>query len=273
MVKPFLKWAGGKSRLVSTIEPHLHGKRLLEPFAGSCALFLGSQFPQAVLADVNGDLIALYQHLQGPQGGAFIDATAAYFTPAHNTQDVYTTLRDRFNALSVGTQERASLFVYLNRHAFNGLCRYNAKGGFNVPYGRYAKDPSFPREAMNMFRARTQSCTFVQQGFDATFAQAQAGDAVYADPPYVPLSDTAYFSNYATGGFGWDAHQRLAQAAADARDRGALVAISNHVTPAIVDLYESLGGDCSVQFGVQRTVSARSSSRTKAPEMLAIFRP
>lgn len=272
MVKPFLKWAGGKSRLVSTIEPHLQGERLIEPFAGSCALFLGSQFPRAILADVNGDLIALYQHLQGPQGGAFIDRAETLFTAEHNTEEGYKALRARFNALTIGDPERASIFVYLNRHAFNGLCRYNASGGFNVPYAR-PKAPGFPRPAMEAFIARTQGCVFACQGFDATIAEARAGDAVYADPPYVPLSATASFAGYATGGFAWEDHERLAKAAAAARDRGALVAISNHVTPEIVALYESLGGDCSVQFGVQRTVSARSESRTKAPEMLAIFRP
>lgn len=272
MVKPFLKWAGGKARLVPTIAPHLTGERLIEPFAGSCALFLGSSFPTAVLADINLDLIALYRHLQGPGADAFIDRAETLFTPDNNTLERYTTLRERFNSLPEGDIERAALFVYLNRHAFNGLCRYNASGRFNVPFGSY-KGPGFPRTAMEAFVARVHDCTFLHQGFAPTMAQAGAGDVVYADPPYVPLSPTASFAAYAKGGFGWDAHQALAQAAAEARDRGAVVAISNHATPAVVALYESLGGDCSLRFGVRRTVSARAHSRDLAPELLAVFRP
>lgn len=272
MTKPFLKWAGGKSRLVGTIEPHLTGARLIEPFAGSCALFLGSQFPTAILADANADLIALYRALQGPGATAFIAEAQALFTPDANTEARYRALRERFNALPEGDRERAAIFIYLNRHAFNGLCRYNAKGGFNVPFGRYATPPSFPRAALEAFVARTAGCTFLHQGFDATFALAGPGDAVYADPPYAPLSPTASFAAYAKGGFAWEDHQRLAQAAREACDRGALVAISNHATPAVIALYQSLGGDCSLRFGVRRSVSASGAARDLAPELLAIFR-
>ena len=272
MTKPFLKWAGGKTRLVPIIEPHLTGKRLIEPFAGSCALFLGSQFEQAILADVNGDLIALYKILQSPQSQEFVDEAERLFTRENNTKDGFYKLRAQFNALPIGSRERAALFIYLNRHAFNGLCRYNAAGGFNVPYGGY-KSPGFPRPAMEAFIQRVSTSTFLHQGFDQTLALAQKGDAVYADPPYAPLSPTASFASYAAGGFSWSDHEALAQAAAAARDRGALVAISNHATPAIIDLYTSLGADCGLRFDVRRSVSAQAQSRGDAPELLALFRP
>lgn len=272
MAKPFLKWAGGKSRLVATIEPHLPDGRLIEPFAGSCALFLGSRFETAVLADLNADLIALYRFLQGPDALAFIDHAEAFFTPENNTESSFMRLRARFNATPIGDIDRAALFVYLNRHAFNGMCRYNAAGGFNVPYGKY-KGPGFPREAMETFVARVAGCTFVHQGFQDTMALAGKGDVVYADPPYFPLSITASFSSYAKEGFGLSEQTALAHAARAAADRGATVAISNHATPEAIALYESLGGDCSLQFGVRRSVSASAASRKEAPELLALFRP
>lgn len=272
MAKPFLKWAGGKARLVPTIEPHLPDGRLIEPFAGSCALFLGSRFATAVLADVNADLVHLYRFLQGPQAASFIDEAESYFTPEQNTEASFMALRARFNAAQPGDRDRAAIFVYLNRHAFNGMCRYNRSGAFNVPYGQY-KGPGFPRAAMEAFAERVQGSTFLHQGFQETMAMAGKGDTVYADPPYVPLSPTASFASYAKEGFAWEEQQALAQAAREAADRGAFVAISNHATPASIGLYESLGGDCSLRFNVQRSVSASAASRKEAPELLAIFRP
>lgn len=272
MTKPFLKWAGGKSRLVATIEPLLQGQRLIEPFAGSCALFLGSQFKHALLADLNEDLIALYTLLQQDDALAFIDYAQTFFTPECNTQEQYTALRARFNALPIGDRERAALFVYLNRHAFNGICRYNRSGLFNVPYGKY-KGPGFPKDAMTAFVTRVKDCVFVHQGYIDTFQNAGSGDVIYADPPYAPLSLTASFSAYAKEGFAWSDHQELARQAVEATRRGARVVISNHATPAILDLYTEHGGDCSRLLEVRRSVSAQKESRGTAGEVLAVFNP
>ena len=271
MTKPFLKWAGGKSRLLGTISPHLNGKRLLEPFAGSCAVFLGTDFERAILVDVNADLIALYTNLQGDGARDFIAETYRYFTPDTNTLDTFTRLRNRFNALEPGNRERAQLFIYLNRHAYNGLCRYNRSGGFNVPFGKYAHAPGFPQEALENFVARAAHSTFLHQGYLDTFQMAQPGDVIYADPPYAPLSVTASFSAYAKEGFGWDDHIGLAQAAQRAAARGVKTIVSNHATPAILDLYAQHGGDCAIQLDVRRSVSAKGDKRGHAKEVLAIF--
>lgn len=145
MSKPFLKWAGGKSKLATFIESHIpskHRQRLVEPFAGSIALSLALEFEAYFLNDTNGDLIELYRVLKNEKQ-AFIDYAYSFFTPENNQDSRFYELREQFNG-SKNTEERAALFIYLNRHAFNGLCRYNSKGGFNVPFGKY-RAPYFPK--------------------------------------------------------------------------------------------------------------------------------
>lgn len=267
-MKPFLKWAGGKLRIVARIKALLPpGKRLLEPFVGSGALFLNTDYAAYLLADANADLINLYQQLQ--QGGqAFIAHCATFFTPTNNDEVTFYTLRRQFN----GTRdplEKAALFVYLNKHCYNGLCRYNARGEFNVPFGRY-KQPYFPAAEMLSFQQKAQTATFQVQDFVTTMADAQAGDVVYCDPPYAPLSATANFTSYRAEGFGADEQQRLAEMADLLRQRGISVIISNHDTPFTRALYAT--ADEQQYFGVQRHISCDGANRTKAAEVLAIYR-
>lgn len=151
MSKPFLKWAGGKYKLAHFIETHLPSptrKRLIEPFAGSAAVSLSLEFESYLLNDTNADLIGLFQSLKN-QKQEFIAYACSFFTAANNESGRYYELREQFNN-SRDTVERAALFVYLNRHAFNGLCRYNSKGGFNVPFGKY-KAPYFPEAEILAF--------------------------------------------------------------------------------------------------------------------------
>lgn len=272
-MRPFLKWAGGKHRLAPLITPHLRGgRRLVEPFMGSCALFLASDFEEALLCDVNADLVSLYTILRDEGQGFIDDVRGQLFDGTRNTEPAFYALREEFNDPATDARRRAMIFVYLNRHAFNGLCRYSAKGAFNVPFGRY-KNVHFPGAEMAAFAQRTRGVEFRRQGFEDTFAQARAGDIVYADPPYFPLSPSASFTAYAAGGFGLADQTRLAELAHDAAQAGIPVAISNHDTDEAIALYEGLGADCSVRFQVQRNVSGSGDSRKKVGEVLALFRP
>ena len=158
-MKPFIKWAGGKHRLVPQIQALLPtGQRLVEPFVGSGAVWLNTSYPEARLADANRDLILLYQTLQ-QHGATFIDYCRQLFVNENNDAERYYGLRDRFNG-SRDPWEKSALFLYLNRHGYNGLCRYNASGGFNVPFGRY-RHPYFPQEEMSYFYQKSQSAQFI----------------------------------------------------------------------------------------------------------------
>ena len=146
--RPFLKWAGGKFRMLDRLAPHLQGQKLIEPFAGSGAVFLNLPFERYLIGDINPDLINLYEILK-KDPIEFIDYCQNIFTPENNHQKYYLQFREEFNNEIAG-RRRAALFVYLNRHGFNGLCRYNKSGGFNVPFGSNKK-PYFPEKEMIHF--------------------------------------------------------------------------------------------------------------------------
>lgn len=146
LARPFLKWAGGKYRLLPAIAAHLpKASMLVEPFVGAGAVFLNLPFPRYQLNDINPDLIGVYRLLQ-QDSERFIRRAKRLFHPRNNTPERYYALRDRFNH-SKSALERACLFLFLNRHGFNGLCRFNLAGGFNVPFGRYEK-PYFPEKEL-----------------------------------------------------------------------------------------------------------------------------
>lgn len=266
IVKPFLKWAGGKTRLVERIKAVLPpGARLIEPFAGSAAVFLNTDYPCYLLADANPDLVNLYTQLQR-HGATFIEACRAYFVPENNTRDAYYALRERFNA-TPDAWEKAALFVYLNKHCYNGLCRYNASGRFNVPFGRYVR-PRLPGDAMLAFHAKSQRARIECAEFESTMRAARPGDVIYCDPPYVPLSGTAHFTSYSAGKFGTAEQTRLAELAACLGKQGIPVIVSNHWTSATQTMYQ--GAQTQV-FSVSRNISRDAWNRRPAQEVIAIF--
>lgn len=265
-MKPFLKWPGGKYRVVDRIRARLpEGARLIEPFVGSAAVFLNTDYPHALLSDINADLITLYRIVQRDVD-AFIAASRLLFTDRENDGARYYAHRARFNA-STDAWERAVLFLYLNRHGYNGLCRYNARGEFNVPFGRYTR-PYFPERELHDFHERAQRATFCTADFRTILAAARPGDVVYCDPPYLPLSATANFTDYAEGGFGPRDQLDLAQRAEALAARGVPVLISNHATPWALELYRAADVE---QFGVQRFISCAGNNRQVADEVLALF--
>lgn len=265
--RPFLKWPGGKYRLLQSIQALLpKGKCLIEPFVGSGAVFLNSSYDRYILNDANIDLIRLYQILQR-EGESFIQYCSRYFVTRYNTEQKYYLLRTRFNA-SCDPYERSALFLYLNRHGFNGLCRYNAgKQEFNVPFGRYKK-PYFPAEEMRYFHEKSQQVIFTAEDFTKTFKRAKRGSVIYCDPPYVPLSTTAYFTQYQGGGFSMEQQQILADLAKIFVCKGIPVLISNHSQPVTHALYQ--GADIT-ELEVRRSISCQANNRNKAKELLALF--
>ena len=266
-MRPFLKWAGGKYRIVDRINQVLPpGKRLVEPFVGSGAVFLNTNFPAYFLSDSNADLINLFVRLQN-EGPDFIKYCKSFFKPENNDPAKFYKFRDRFNS-SQNKREKSALFVYLNRHCFNGLCRYNSKGGFNVPFGRYKK-PYFPDEEMLFFYEKSKTAEFRQADFKETMRSAQAGDVVYCDPPYVPLSDTANFTSYSSGKFGLNEQKELAELARELAQQGVIVVISNHNTKFTRAVYSSASR--TEYFDVRRLISCNGDNRQKASEVLVVF--
>ena len=236
ITKPFLKWAGRKTKLISTINRLLpeNARRFIEPFVGSGAVFINTGYSASILSDTNRDIISLFEILR-KEKTFFIQRCSELFSPENNTAERFNLLRETFNATH-DAEKRAMLFIYLNRHCFNGLCRYNKKGDFNTPFGTYDK-PYFPRDEMLVFAEKLATASLVSQDFRLSLAQAGSGDVVYCDPPYVPLSETASFTDYVSGGFSSHDQEDLARRGYQAAKRGAVVLISNHDTPLTRSLY------------------------------------
>lgn len=252
-VRPPLKWAGGKRWLLPELaplwRPHRH-RRLVEPFVGGMAVALGLAPSRALLNDVNPHLMNFYRWLK--EGLKFEQEFI-------NDSTHYYAARSRFNQLvredQTTTKEAAEWFYYLNRTGYNGLCRFNSKGEFNVPFGKY--------KAINY----ESSFSPLQDRFpdwqltNTTFARVpvKSGDFIYADPPY-DVEFTAYTQNQ----FGWADQEMLANWLSRLDNP---MVVSNQATPRIVCLYENLG------FEVRRLPAPRRIScngdRTLAEEMLA----
>jgi DNA adenine methylase len=266
--KPFLKWPGGKFRLLDRIQNRLSsGKRLVEPFVGSGAIFLNSNYKKYLLADTNPDLINLYLLVQ-KNDDSFIDYCQSFFIPENNIEDCYYKFRSQFNT-TTDVKYKSALFLYLNRHCYNGLCRYNSKHEFNTPFGRYKK-PYFPKKELDNFHEASQSAKFIHASFVDTMKQTRKGDVVYCDPPYAPLSKTAYFTDYFADGFGWDKQIELAEWAVKLAKKGIPVIISNHNTDNTRTLYKQAGATTE-KFMVRRMISCNTSKRNKVEELLAVF--
>jgi DNA adenine methylase len=230
--RPPLKWAGGKRWQVPHLQPvwqpHAH-RRLVEPFCGGLAVVLGLMPARALLNDANPHLINFYRWLQKGLRVAL---------PMENDEALFYRHRARFNALLASgrssNREAAALFYYLNRTGFNGLCRFNRSGVFNVPFGRYARI-NYTRDftpARDVFAAWTFTSTDVED------VPLDRDDFVYADPPY-----DVEFTDYAKDGFTWQDQQRTAEWLA--RHRGPVVLV-NQATDRVETLYRRLG--YQVQF-------------------------
>ncbi|HAH0498633.1 TPA: Dam family site-specific DNA-(adenine-N6)-methyltransferase [Escherichia coli] len=265
--RPFLKWAGGKYSLLPELDRLIPaGKRLIEPFVGGGSVFLNSdKHERFLLADVNADLINLYQMLAVVPDSVIYEAMKAF---RHlNDAENYTLIREAFNAQRLDAVERAAAFLYLNRHCFNGLIRYNLDGFFNVGFGKY-KAPYFPEEEIKAFKQKAHACVFMNAGFRRTLALAGDGDVVYCDPPYEPLPGTAGFTNYAAGGFSWDSQVELAESCVAAHQRGAKVVISNSTAPRVIELYEQHGFTLH-RVSARRAISSKGSTRETASDVVA----
>ncbi len=252
-LRPPLKWAGGKTWLLPHLESvwHEHKKRrLVEPFCGGISVALGLQPEQASLNDANPHLINFYKQVQR---GLQITLNA------RNDEATFYRHRERFNALIEAGEDRsaeaAQLFYYLNRTCFNGLCRFNRRGEFNVPFGSY-KTINYATD-FDKYREPFSRWTFTNSDFEQL--EIASTDFIYADPPY-----DVEFTTYSAGGFSWPDQVRVARWLAA---QSVPVVLSNQATARIVELYSSLGFELRY-FDAPRRISC-TGDRTSAREILA----
>lgn len=273
--RPFVKWPGSKYKVLNIILSKLpKGKILVEPFVGSGSVFLNTNYEYYVLSDLNYDIINLYKTLQ-QYGEEFIKFCKSFFIIKNNTATQYYRFREQFNNISnEGNQsaKRAALFLYLNRHGYNGLCRFNKKLKFNVPFGRH-NNLNFPEEAMRLFYIKSKIAKFLVQDFEETLISnlnnKQA--SIYCDPPYVPISKTANFVGYLPKGFSLQHQVLLADLAVKLSNNHIPVLISNHFNKITQDIYRHATE--LTTFQIKRMISCNPKSRNYVTEVLASYLP
>jgi DNA adenine methylase len=267
MAKPILKWAGGKKRLLGELLPKLPTRirTYAEPFAGGAALFFALEsdrsrsFDRAILADQNEELVACYRAVKGE-----VKDLIARLRDYTYDRDTYYLVRAEETA-GRSDVERGARLIYLNHTCFNGLWRVNAAGKFNVPFGRYDNPRIVDEEGLLLASTALSRAEIVHADFAEVTAVLGAGDFAYFDPPYVPLTKTASFTAYATGGFGPKDQERLAAELGALRARGACAMLSNADTEAMRALYR---GFAVHSVMAPRAINSNAKKRGAVRELL-----
>lgn len=265
-VLPFLKWAGGKTRLIAQYQAYLPAlspnSRYFEPFIGSAALFFHLQPSQSILSDLNPKLIEIYLAVQ-QEVEAVIEALQSHI----NDHDYYYAIRAQdINQLS--RVERAARLIYLNKTGYNGLFRENQKGNFNVPFGRYKNPKICDPQRLRNASAALQGVSLRVADFVQAVAQAEAGDFIYFDPPYVPLSPTSSFTSYNQHRFTNHDQHRLAQTMQLLTQRGCRVMLSQSDSPLVHELY---GHNYRlIPIFARRNINSKGNGRGPIRELLIL---
>ena len=265
-LRPFLKWAGGKQRLIDQYQEYFPDfddiNRYYEPFIGSGAIFFHYQPETAVLADRNETLMEVYRAVQQD-----VEAVIKALRVHYNDSDYFYEVRAQ-DVSQLTVAQRAARIIFLNKTCYNGLFRENSKGKFNVPFGRYKSPKICNEKRLRRASAALANVTLMAADFEDVVETAVAGDFLYFDPPYAPLSATSSFTQYDKHGFALADQIRLSETVAKLTKRGCKVMLSNSSAPIIYDLYER---DYQlVEMQARRNINSKGSQRGPVKELLIL---
>ncbi|MGF0070654.1 DNA adenine methylase [Streptococcus orisratti] len=268
-LQPFTKWTGGKRQLLPVIKSLMpdNYNSYFEPFIGGGALFFDLSPDKAVINDFNNELMNCYQQIKKhPQ--KLIELLTKH--QENNSKEYYLELRavDRDNRINKMTDvERAARIMYMLRVNFNGLYRVNSKNQFNVPYGRYKNPKIVDSELILSISTYLNSndIRILNGDFEEAVKSVQAGDFIYFDPPYIPLSETSAFTSYTHEGFSYEEQVRLRDVFRKLDKKGAYVMLSNSSSPLVEELYKGFNIH---KVEATRTNGAKASSRGKISEII-----
>ncbi|MBA4075625.1 MAG: modification methylase [Cyanobacteria bacterium PR.023] len=267
---PFLKWAGGKGRLLAQLDPLFPKansyKRYFEPFLGGGAVFfhLASKNTtlESYLSDANFELINCYQVVKN-------QPTELLSLLANMRNDKHFFYKVRAQDITQMSElERAARLIYLNKTCFNGLYRVNRKGQFNVPFGKYKNPRIADYDGVARASALLERASLISGPFDAVTVKAKKGDFVYFDPPYQPLSKTANFTSYTLTSFGMADQERLAALVGRLTKEGVKVMVSNSDTPELRTLYENIPGVSITTVQAARAINCHGDKRGAVSELV-----
>ena len=262
-IVPFVKWAGGKRQLLSQIKERMPEKynNYFEPFVGGGAVAFELLPEKALINDINKALINAYKQI--------CDAPDAFLKTVNNLdaemwedgKKYYYSLREHYNDKLMKAEydvELAALFVFINKHCFNGLYRVNGKGLFNVPYNN-SRRVSVDEGAIRDISKYLQGITIIDGDFEEACKGAKKGDFIFIDSPYAPLNPTS-FESYIKEGFDIESHRRLARLYDELTERGCYCMLTNHNTELINGLYGNKGYTIDV-VSVKRMINSDASNR------------
>jgi DNA adenine methylase len=261
--EPVLKWAGGKRQLLPEICARLPARihTYFEPFLGGGAVLFElaqkRRFERAVVSDQNPELVETYQVIQRD-----VESLIKILSKMPHSEEEYYRVRASSPRLP---SRRAARMIYLNRTGYNGLYRVNKSGQFNVPFGRYVSPRICDPERLRAAAAVLARVEIRHSDFEQTVARARPRDAVYFDPPYVPLSETARFAEYYSTPFGEAEHRRLQRVFAELVNRRVDVLLSNSDTPLTRELY---GDYCLETVAARRNINSDGTRRGQVHEIL-----
>lgn len=271
-LKPIVKWAGGKFKLINQLLPYLPAefKNYHEPFFGSGAVFFSlfhellSRQTQAFISDLNNELINLYEVVRDDVEG-LIEASRVHIYE----KEYYYYIRS-LDPNNLSKTKRASRMLYLNKTCFNGLWRVNRKGQFNVSFGNYVNPKIVDEPALINASTAFRYAKVFSGDFEVVLDNAKEGDFVYLDPPYVPLSSSANFTGYTPDMFTQEDHVRLKKVFRELHKRGCFVVLSNSNTDMVKELYE--GYNIKV-IKAARAINSNTQRRGAIKELLILSYP
>lgn len=273
LAKPFLKWAGGKGRLVPQLSQYYPNefKNYYEPFFGGGAVFFSLTLSRKThINDINDTLMDAYIHVRDD-----IDALVSRLQKLEKQykkhseeerKEYFLKQRARFNALQAGV-EKTALLIFLNKTCFNGLYRENSKGEFNVPFGRYTNPTICDESNLRAVSQLLHSSTITTGSYKEAVKSAKKGDFIYLDPPYFPLSKTSNFTSYHEDGFTVEDQTELRDLFVELDKRGCYVMLSNSAAPFIKELYANYRQEF---VNANRNINAQAAGRGKIAEIVVL---
>ncbi len=269
--KPFVKWLGGKTKLLpqlAELRPESYNQ-YFEPFVGGGALFFSLEPRRAVINDLNPHLINLYVQVRNNLDGLLhkLEELLDVYTELEEEarSAFYYVLRDEFNQRTDDDVWGAALFLLLNKTCYNGVYRENADGKFNVPHGHRKTTSLHEIDSIKRASEVLKRADIWHGGYEDVLAGAVAGDFIYLDPPYVPLSSTSNFTQYTGSNFGNTEHEKLKNVFEELNDRGCLLMMSNSDTPLVKELYKKFR---QTEVLADRAVNCKVQGRGKITELV-----
>lgn len=263
-IVPFLKWAGGKRQLLDRISERMpqNYNNYYEPFIGGGAVLFGLQPERAVINDINESLINTYRIIANSSQELIESVKELDSKIGDDGKKYYYDLREHYNDKLMKKEfdiELSALFIFINKHCFNGLYRVNGKGLFNVPYNN-SKRESIDEESIMAVSEYLKNVTIMSGDFEVACQGAEKGDFVFLDSPYAPLNPSS-FESYTKEGFDIESHKRLARVFDELTERGCYCMLTNHNTDFINNLYGNKGYKMDI-VSVKRMINSDSSKRT-----------